>query len=408
MEYVKGLRFDEDVKRKQTYFRTYLKSIGVCYNQYCKNVKHKCAIHFMCRRTVCIACGSKEDTCSERRTEIDMRFKKGLGIMCFSALMLALSSLFGCGNDNIDKPSRPGKNKDVSIDQIISGEPVEGGTVINNDKNAPKEIKSKEITGYYFNFGLSGEWSEGRENAFYTFEIKENGSGVLTVYEQTTGISAPADEEILKSLQDIIDKYELVKMNGRYHLTAGLPPEFAASNLNVDYASGENLSITDNNNPNGEAEQETYLAFSKWFSKNGINDLLIPGPEGEVTYINLELYDREKDEVRFYSVVTGDEPVFSRYLNGRDKDIEIPEDFYKDVTEIVGKYDLLRYDIYSSLYGYEQTPEDKSNPFGTDIQLLIEFENGHKVDLRSSADSVKEDVSPLIEELITYYNGLFE
>ena len=112
--------------------------------------------------------------------------------------------------------------------------------------------------------------------------------------------------------------------------------------------------------------------------------------------------------MRFYSVVTGDEPVFSRYLNGRDKDIEIPEDFYKDVTEIVGKYDLLRYDIYSSLYGYEQTPEDKSNPFGTDIQLLIEFENGHKVDLRSSADSVKEDVSPLIEELITYYNGLFE
>ena len=296
----------------------------------------------------------------------------------------------------------------IRIDLPEIGENIEGGTVINNDKDAPKEIKSKDITGYHFNFALSGEWSEGRENAFYTFEIKENEAGVLTVYEQTTGISAPADDEILKDIQAVIDKYELVKMNGRYHLTAGLPPEFGASNLNVDYASGENLSITDNNNPSGEAEQETYLTFSKWFSKNGINDLRIPGPEGEVTYINLELYDREKDELRFYSVVTGDEPVFSRYLNGRDKDIKIPDDFYKNVTEIVGKYDLVRYDLYSSLYGYEKTPEDESNPFSTDIQLLIEFENGHKVDLRSSADSVKEDISPLIDELIAYYNGLFE
>ena len=154
-------------------------------------------------------------------------------------------------------------------------EPVSGGTTDKTDYNAPKVIKSKEITKFYATFYPAGEWLGGDESMQYVFEVKKDAEGKLTASESKTGISVPADKTMLKSLQDIIDKYKLVKNNGVYRVTAGLAPECQECSMNVSYASGEELSFTANNDPYAEWEKEMYMTFASWFSKNG-DKILVP------------------------------------------------------------------------------------------------------------------------------------
>ena len=154
--------------------------------------------------------------------------------------------------------------------------PTTGSTTDKTDYNAPKEIKSKDIIDFYATFCLAGEWTKGEESLQYEFEVKKDSKGKYTASESTVGIVAPADETLLKSLQDIIDRFNLVKDNGVYKVTAGLAPECRECSLDVYYKSGESLKFTKNNDPYAQWEQEMYMTFADWFAEKGDESLMPP------------------------------------------------------------------------------------------------------------------------------------
>ena len=186
--------------------------------------------------------------------------KRVLSVMLCAATLLCFGGCFG----HKPKPS-----------------PVSGGTVDKTDYDAPKVIKSKEITDFYASFFLYDKRLGGWEGNSYSFKVCKNDSGVLTATEEKTKISVPADEKFLNALQEIIDEQKLVQKNGICKYTSGLAPAFQPCRLTVNYASGEKLTFTENNNPEAEWAQKIHLEFAKLFSENG-NDTLLPKEETEI------------------------------------------------------------------------------------------------------------------------------
>ncbi len=145
-----------------------------------------------------------------------------------------------------------------------------GGVIDKTDYNAPKTIVSKEITGFHTTFTLTQVGENNEETKRFTFDIKENESGVLTAYAEESAIRYPADAALLTALQGIIDEQALAQYNGVYRVTAGLPPEFQECNLMVQYASGETLTFTKNSEPRLEWTRAIYDVFADWFTEKGL------------------------------------------------------------------------------------------------------------------------------------------
>lgn len=178
----------------------------------------------------------------------DMRRKFGKKVL-LSAMVCALS-IFGLGESAV---------------------PIDGGVTDETDYHTPKVIISKEITEFYVHaFIFNG--SDGGKGGVYTFTVKKEGS-VLMASESHSGSRSPADKKMLRELQAVIDKHELAKRNGTYHITAGLPAEFQPCDFEAVYASGEVLRFTIDSEPDAEWAKEIYLVFAKWFAKKGIGDL---------------------------------------------------------------------------------------------------------------------------------------
>jgi len=262
------------------------------------------------------------------------------------------------------------------------------------------------------NFMLGGEWAPGHENVFYTFEVKPDGSGTLTVAESVTGVSAPADKALLDALQAVVDEYALAGQNGVYRLTAGIDPsEFGPSTLTVHYASGETLTFTVDNNPDEPWARATYLAFAKWFASRGIDTLLPSGLEKMVTFVSLKLKDGDNSYSYGFEAEPNDkgQVVFTRVRNGEKESVPMwdTRDFYDNLSTAIEDFDLSKYDPASPLYGYEQTEQDKNDPSAAAVQLTIRYEDGHEVSVSSSAESVLDDLGFLIDMLFDYFDEQF-
>ena len=330
--------------------------------------------------------------------------KKGVLIMLLSALF-ALFGLTGC------------------VDISLPGtRPESGGVTDKTDPKAPTEIESDEITEFYADLTLYGEWSPGRDTVKYTFEIKKNDEGVLTVYEDTAAVSAPADDAVLTGLQELIEKFGLAKKNGYYRVTAGLPPEFQETGFKVLYASGETIRFTENNEPESEWRQALYLLFAGWFADQGDDSLLPEEYAGQAERIDLTIvedgimtsyngiYVKEKD------AIDGEQYLFMKdvYDNNEEKTVSyeytlFPEDYFDKVSGMFAKYDLRPFYYWSALYGYGRPNyRDEPEPYTADIRIYVEFEDGNRLNIETNDPGDKELLRPLLDDLVTYFDSLFE
>ena len=331
-------------------------------------------------------------------------------VILIIVLVLSIALLFGCSGNNVPK----------QISEPVS-EPIEGGTVTDKtDPNAPKEIKSKDISDFYATFFLEGEWSPGREYMQYTFEVKPDADGKLTASETGIGINAPATPDFMASLQDVIDKYSLVQNNGVYNVTAGLPPEYQLCELTVSYASGEKLTFTTNNNPDAEWIKDTYLLFADHFAANGDDSMLPPDETKPVSRIIIRFKDDGKYiEYRGINVQEEDAIDGERYLLGKDisdletnetiesKYILFPEDYFDRITEILSRHDIRTFDNYSVLYGRGRNVVEPENEWTAALQLHFEFEDGSRLNTDTDEPEDVELLRPLLDDLFAYYDTLF-
>ena len=334
---------------------------------------------------------------------------KRMGKMLLSAALSALTffSFSGCSGRPV-------------------GEPVCGGTTDKTDHDAPKKIVSRDLTDFHAHFYLRGEWSPGREDRFYTCEVKKDEQGALTaaVWTDTTDaalITVPAEEALLASLQAVIEKEGLASRNGIYRVTAGLPPEFQACHFSASYASGETLAFTENNNPDAEWTRETYLIFADWFAEKGDDSLLPPkltyGPvkdcrftftEGGRKYHYGPVRVQEKDAIDGERLLL-EKTVYSPEAHELDENdyILFPGDYAERIGEIVSAHDLRAFDHHSVLYR-KPTKEDKEKEwYRHTLQLHINFADGNRLHIDTSDAGRIEALRPLLSDLLAYHDSLF-
>ena len=319
------------------------------------------------------------------------------------AFMISLLGLLGC-------------------DAAPVPEPIDGGTVTDGtDPDAPKVIESKDIAAFHASFMLYGEWAPGYPDTFFTFEVAPDASGALVASELTTGVSAPADAELLAALQAVVDEHGLAALNGRYRVTAGLPPEFGPCSLNVDYASGENLAFTENNEPDAQWAKETYLVFAGWFAGKGVDALLPPQVDWQIERLSIAVI-QDGTITRYSGITVGDEDAIDgeTYLLMRDiydneagatvstDFVLFPADYYERVSEIFARHDTRVFDSRSALYGMGVTAETLDNPWSADLQIHVENADGSRFNVNTNDPASKELLEPLLEELIAYHDSLFE
>ena len=138
--------------------------------------------------------------------------------------------------------------------------PLCGGVTDRTDHSAPKAIVSKEMTALSASFWVQDE--EGR-GARWNLSAKKDSSGGVSA-SVGGAVQAQADSSFLDAVQEVIDRFELAKLNGIDRVTAGLPPACSPTRLSVDYASGERLYFQ----MNGRPEAEWPRALLKLFRGN--------------------------------------------------------------------------------------------------------------------------------------------
>ena len=337
------------------------------------------------------------------------------------AVLLGLLTLFGLGGCKEDAAPEP--------------EPIDGGTTTHTDANAPKVIESKDITEFSVDFYLSNRW-RGDEEHFFSFRIQDVG-GVLTASEERSGASQPADEALLTALQQVIDEYDLAQFNGIYQVTAGLPPECQPRTLRVEYASGEILTFTENNEPEAAWAERVYEVFADWFAANG-NDALRPAGETSlVTRLDLRMREgrlwteygginvQDEDAIGGQTYLL-QQDVYNEELQETVKEnyIQFPEGHYEALTEILDrhgvvlKYDFSRYDREAGNYGNHDegyfgfgtktTADGEEDAEDLYLHLYVEYESGRRMTIETRKASEIEGLQPLIRDLLAYFEPLFE
>ena len=305
----------------------------------------------------------------------------------------------------------------ASVSAVDIDEPITGGVTDKTDPNAPKVIESKDIDNMHAEFLLYGEWAPGLKNYKYTFDIKPNEQGVLTAYESGLGLSAPVDQELLDAIQAVIDKFDLVDRNGVYKLTAGLPPEFGTCTFNVNYTSKENLSFTIDNEPDAEWAKQLYLVFAAWFAKSGIESLIPPQDSSAVASCSVSFTE---DDVRYsygawHQKDSGNPDKLQKEVTNiktnkviYSGDVPVPKDYIDNINEILTAFDLTTFDPYpvlNSLGTTEVTAE--GDPWDQTLAIEVDYENGQRFVIETSAEEEIEKLRPMVDELIMYYDTLF-
>ena len=333
--------------------------------------------------------------------------RKRMELVILSALLCALT-VFGLGG------CRP---EDTDPDA-----PNAGGTTDRTDYDAPKEIKSKDISSFYATFYLVGEWRPGFEGGQLTLEIREDDEGKLRadVTDDADSFSAPTDDALLSSVQAVIDAYDLVQQNGIYRVTAGLPPEFQQCTLTAQYESGEYLTFTTNNDPDALWSKQLYLAFANWFASVRGDDSLLP-PKRTDKVVKLRYHFKEDGllvefggiNVPEENAINGETYLLEKDIYDTEKEetlewefILFPEDYYEKINEIIARHDLRAFDRYS-VYYWMDPPEEADEPYLADLQLHIEYENGQNLYIDTSSAEAIEKLRPLLADLVTYYDTLF-
>ena len=174
-------------------------------------------------------------------------------IIFLTVIFLALSST-GC-------------NK--SSGGIGEPDPVSGGKVVGTNKDAPKEIESRELNSFTAVFYLYAQ-DDGEKDSAYFFEVKEDENGLITITESRAyNVSCESDRHIFEELQKIIEKYNWAELNGTDEYTAGLPPEYQPCCFNAVYESGESIYFRQDNDPNDPASREILKLLESEFAAHG-------------------------------------------------------------------------------------------------------------------------------------------
>ena len=307
----------------------------------------------------------------------------------------------------------------------IVNEAVCGGKVDYSDPTAPKAIESKDITSFSTYFFRYNDYDGG--GAGYSFKAEKNSVGTVTVSAGSGDDACISDASFMEKLQKIIEDNNLVIANGKNTHTSGLPAEFQPCYLNADYASGEHLYFSVNNDPRGQWQSAVYYCFAEEFGSHGNNKYLPPEETRQIKRLQLE-YLKDGILNEYYELDVPNEgvhksledlatngyadgefyTVFQRLIISKPDNSERSDDravfsdeLYIGASEVLKSIDLRPYNNLTTIphnYNYDSAESYFS--------FYIEFKCGNTIygfsDVPKSTSAFLETVQPLLDFLNEY------
>ena len=149
-----------------------------------------------------------------------------------------------------------------------------GGTDATLNEDAPRIIKSEDMTLFYVTSalgGVSSEQLEGERLSYISAFAAPSNNGTFMFIEKSDGYGyhaertysfAYVEENPFPALVKLVKEFDLAKSNGFHSTTHGLPENFGGS-VDIEYKSGEKISFSNNQSP--IFSQKFAAAVSKLF-----------------------------------------------------------------------------------------------------------------------------------------------
>lgn len=256
-------------------------------------------------------------------------------VTLFTTFIFSLAALMGCASK---EPQR---------------HEVEGGKVENSYK-APDKIESRNIESFKTSFFLWDTFNEENVGG-YSFSIEKNDKGEYVLSEDSHyNIQVVIDKSVLEHLQIIIEENNLAKSNGMDRYTKGLPEEYAPCMLLATYDSGEKLYFSVDNNPEAKWAQDMMKLFKREFINQGHEELLPPIEDRTVIRFDMGYTDGICD-YSYLAIFTEDDTderpvhylvnIYNRETKETEFDdiVQIPEGFYENLSNEIGRLNLVEY-----------------------------------------------------------------
>lgn len=129
---------------------------------------------------------------------------------------------------------------------------VDGGVVKRYWADVSKVIQSTEIVTFHCEISLFATCeTDGLGHRIYKLDAALKDGEVLVKYNwrerggESDKAEYKADADFMVRLQEIVAAYNFAQHNGYYHTVSGLPDMYG-ENLDIVYASGERISVHDN------------------------------------------------------------------------------------------------------------------------------------------------------------------
>ncbi len=296
--------------------------------------------------------------------------------------------------------------------------PCCGGVTDNTDHDAPKEIRSKTIVDFAAGFFLYDRWGgrTGGRTCFFTVKKEGDAFYLKESYGKKEKLLAPPD--LLQKVQEVVDRHELVRLNGVHRHTAGLPYEFSPAFLDAEYDSGEVLSFSMNGDPYAEWAADLVDLFGAVYAAAGDRSFLPPVEALTVTRCILE-YTKDGiftqySDCYLYEGENGEEQVlrYIRFVFDRNRqetvsEVWMPftEGFFEGIGKIVEAYGFLKSRQSGGGAVMAAAPEPDSDET---FRLYLEMKDGYRPQVETKKASEIEKYRPLREALSAYLDGLFE
>ena len=279
-------------------------------------------------------------------------------------------------------------------------EDMPGKRTDRSDKNAPKVIKSKDITLFdtYFVYDRGTEHFNARKMDDRSVEITKG------TRDDDKIIVGP---EFLVNLQEIIDKHGLATWNGDYSVTAGLPDE--PTSFLCKYESGESIYFHKNATPGSEWMRDVVKLFLSEFPGQDIASLSgivrfaywqSGMAKPDIYSFTIDQYDgRYILRAEFFDPESPDES--AELVWETDEYRDAIKTFYGRAVEIYDTRDIRSWD------GFDKT--NRSVRDGHMFNIVIEFENGESISAYGNNafppgfEIVKYELKDLMDEIIAMY-----
>ena len=283
------------------------------------------------------------------------------------------------------KPQEADILEDGGEEMNIPMQAMPGGSSNRTDANAPKVIKSTDLTYFSADCNFITMANAHKYTYIYAYAAKADAGTIVAFrYNKDSGGSQALQTEsmvtlvsgdILSELHQTVTKYDLVRNNGQSNYVNGLPQSFGGS-VHAEYSSGEYISFSDNQSPviSPDAADEIIDIIRKYAEKSSVRPL-------SVDDIAAVTYSEDRGEANYTIECLEETKLMTESRYGADgkiykSDYDAPADTMDKIRRIADDNALLYYE------GISETEPDFVSIANS--KLTFTMNDGCKIEVRDS------------------------